>query len=203
MNRNAGAVTPGEPVRRLVHFASRAKRDLLVLAAPTTETSPRRPAMRKYLLALALALSCACAQAQVPVTPAKDQASLLKSSDPTLARNKKLVYDFWREVIEARHLELFTKYAHESYIQHNPNAATGFKGFEAYFSKFPKQPIKPTVERPIVAIMAEGDLVMLVFVNERPHPKDATKKYTTTGFDMFRIENGKIAEHWDAAALNP
>jgi len=26
-----------------------------------------------------------------------------------------------------------------------------------------------------------------------------TKKYTTTWFDMFRIEGGKIAEHWDAA----
>lgn len=158
--------------------------------------------MKKYLCVLALALSCAPVFAQVPVTPAKDQTSLLKSSDPTLARNKKLVYDFWREVIEARHLELFSKYAHESYIQHNPNAATGFKGFEAYFSKFPKQDIKATVERPLVAVMAEGDLVTMVFVNERPHPKDPTKKYTTTGFDMFRIENGKIAEHWDAASLS-
>lgn len=158
--------------------------------------------MKSFLYGLALVMACVTATAQVPVTPAKDQASLLKSSDPTLARNKKLVYDFWREVIEARHLELFSKYAHDSYIQHNPNAATGYKGFEAYFSKFPKQEIKPTVQRPIVAIMAEGDLVMLVFVNERPHPKDPNKKYTTTGFDMFRIENGKIAEHWDAASLS-
>jgi len=37
------------------------------------------------------------------------------------------------------------------------------------------------------------------FVRELPDPKDASKKYTTTGFDMFRIEDGKIAEHWDAA----
>jgi len=36
-------------------------------------------------------------------------------------------------------------------------------------------------------------------VRELPDPKDASKKYTTTGFDMFRIEDGKIAEHWDAA----
>jgi predicted SnoaL-like aldol condensation-catalyzing enzyme len=158
--------------------------------------------MKKFLCALAIALTCTPVLAQVPVTPAKDQAALLQSSDPDLARNKKLVYDFWREVIEARHLELFGKYAHESYIQHNPNAETGFKGFEAYFSKYPKQDIKPTIERPLVAIVAEDDLVILVFVNERPHPRDPSKKYTTTGFDMFRIENGKIAEHWDAASLN-
>lgn len=33
---------------------------------------------------------------------------------------------------------------------------------------------------------------------EATDPKDAARKYTTTRFvDMFRIENGKIAEHWD------
>ena len=35
--------------------------------------------------------------------------------------------------------------------------------------------------------------------NTLESPKDATKKYTTTWFDMFRIEGGRIAEHWDAA----
>ncbi|MNL88139.1 hypothetical protein D3C87_2176740 [compost metagenome] len=45
--------------------------------------------------------------------------------------------------------------------------------------------------------MADGDFVVLAFAREVPDPKDATKKYTTTWFDMFRIENGKIAEHWD------
>ena len=51
----------------------------------------------------------------------------------------------------------------------------------------------------MVAIVAEGDLVVLSFAREGVDPKDATKKYSTTWFDMFRIENGKIAEHWDPA----
>jgi predicted SnoaL-like aldol condensation-catalyzing enzyme len=46
---------------------------------------------------------------------------------------------------------------------------------------------------------AEGDLVVLSFVRELADPKDPAKKYTTTWFDMFRIEGGKIAEHWDGA----
>jgi predicted SnoaL-like aldol condensation-catalyzing enzyme len=29
------------------------------------------------------------------------------------------------------------------------------------------------------------------------------QKYTSTWFDMFRIENGKIAEHWDPATKPP
>ncbi|SEP05970.1 hypothetical protein [Mucilaginibacter sp. OK283] len=42
-------------------------------------------------------------------------------------------------------------------------------------------------------------IVVLSFKDERPDPKAKGKKYTTTWFDMLRIENGKIAEHWDSA----
>lgn len=52
---------------------------------------------------------------------------------------------------------------------------------------------------PLVSIVAEGDLVVLSFVREGVDPKDASKTYTTTWFDMFRIESGKIAKHWDPA----
>jgi predicted SnoaL-like aldol condensation-catalyzing enzyme len=115
-----------------------------------------------------------------------------------LAANKLLVYDFWREVFEAGHMELASKYMTESYVQHNPNVPTGRAAFVAFFSKFSKpKPIQSRVKAPLVSIVAEGDLVVLSFVADRKDPKDATKKYTTTWFDMFRVENGKIAEHWD------
>ena len=39
------------------------------------------------------------------------------------------------------------------------------------------------------------------FVSEMADPADATKKYTTTAFEMFRVEGGKIAEHWDNMPL--
>jgi predicted SnoaL-like aldol condensation-catalyzing enzyme len=41
--------------------------------------------------------------------------------------------------------------------------------------------------------------VTLSFVDELPDPKNKNVKYTTTWFDMFRIQDGKIAEHWDCA----
>lgn len=147
----------------------------------------------------ALCLS-APAWAQVPVTAASDQKALLASTDPKLAANKKLVYDFWREVFEAGHLDLAPKYMSETYIQHNPNVPTGRKAFVDFFSQFKQpQPIKAQIQAPLVAITAEADLVILSFVKEEKDPKDASKTYTTTWFDMFRIENGKIAEHWDPA----
>ncbi len=151
------------------------------------------------LFALAL-LMPGLGQAQVAVTAHANQEQLLASSDAKLAANKRLVYDFWREVFEGGHLELADKYLAESYIQHNPNVPTGRAGFVSFFSQFAKaKPIEPRIKAPLVAIVAEGDLVSLSFVKEAADPKDAAKKYTTTWFDMFRVEGGKIAEHWDPA----
>ena len=48
--------------------------------------------------------------AQLPVAPLANQEALLQSNDPKLAANKKLVYDCWRELLEASHLELTDKY---------------------------------------------------------------------------------------------
>jgi predicted SnoaL-like aldol condensation-catalyzing enzyme len=138
--------------------------------------------------------------AQAAPTQPPGQKSMLASEDPKLAQNKKLVYDFWREVLEAGHLDLAPQFMTETYIQHNPNVPTGRQGFIDFFSKFRKpQPIADSIKGPLIAIVAEGNLVVLTFNWELPDPKDATKKYTTASFDMLRVEGGKIAEHWDSA----
>jgi len=153
------------------------------------------------LLTLA-AVTAAPAGAQAPVTANPNHEELLASSDPKLAANKRLVYDFWREVFEAGHVELAPKYMTETYIQHNPLVASGREPFVNFLSRIVEpKPIQPKVTAPLVAILAEGDLVMMVFVRELKRPQDETKTYTTTWFDMWRIEDGKMAEHWDAATL--
>ncbi|GKS74277.1 nuclear transport factor 2 family protein [Acidovorax sp. SUPP950] len=158
--------------------------------------------LARCVLAAAIVLPVA-AHAQVPVVEQPDHEQLLMSHDWRLAWNKRLVYNFWREVFEAGHMDLAPKYMAEDYIQHNPTVATGRAAFIAFFSQFvPPTPIEPRVKAPLVAITAEGDKVILSFVREMTDPQDPTKKYTTTWFDMFRIENGKIAEHWDAATKN-
>jgi predicted SnoaL-like aldol condensation-catalyzing enzyme len=138
--------------------------------------------------------------AQLPVIPLAPQSKLLESDNETLVRNKKLVYDMWREFIEAGHMEVAEEYFSETYMQHNPNAATGRKALVEFFSKFTTPvDVTDTIKSQVVAIVAEGDLVVISFVSERTDPNDENEKYTTTWFDMFRIENGKIAEHWDSS----
>lgn len=148
----------------------------------------------------ALLLAAPALQAQVPVLANPNQEQMLTGSDPKAVMNKRLVYDFWREVFEGGHMELAEKYMAESYVQHNPNVPTGRAAFVEFFSKIAKpKAIEARIKAPLVAIVADGDMVVLAFAREGVDPKDATKKYTTTWFDMFRIENGKIAEHWDPA----
>jgi predicted SnoaL-like aldol condensation-catalyzing enzyme len=155
--------------------------------------------MTRFSFTLSLALFAAPIFAALPVVPAPDQAALLKSKDPKLAANKKLAYDFFRVVLRARHLDEADKYMKDDYIQHNPNADTGIAGFKVYFTKLGgPQPVKDTLPG-LVAIQAEGNFVTLSFVREEKDPANPGQKYTTTWFDMFRIDDGKIAEHWDVA----
>ena len=149
-----------------------------------------------------ITLACAGAvYAQVPPTAAPDQAALLQSPDPKLAANKKLVFDMWRAIIQGAHTELAPQYFTESYIQHNPNVATGRDAMVTYMKATrPVRPIDPTITFPVISIMAEGDLVMIATVSSFPDPTKAGSKYLGTHFDLFRIENGKIAEHWDSVA---
>jgi predicted SnoaL-like aldol condensation-catalyzing enzyme len=153
----------------------------------------------------AIALAClGTAMAQVPPIAAPDQAALLKSSDPKLAANKQLVFDMWRAIIQGAHTELAPKYFTKEYIQHNPNVATGRDAMVEYMkSTRPVRPIDPTITFPVVAVMAEGDKVLIATVTYTADPTAPGKKYAGTHFDLFRIENGKIAEHWDSVPKDP
>jgi len=154
----------------------------------------------RTLLFVVMLSAAAALRAQMPVLANPNQEQMLAGGDAKAVANKRLIYDFWREVFEGGHMEFAEKYMAESYVQHNPNVATGRAAFVDFFSKVAKpKVIEPRVKAPLVAIVAEGDLVILAFAREGADPKDPSKKYTTTWFDMFRIENGKIAEHWDPA----
>jgi predicted SnoaL-like aldol condensation-catalyzing enzyme len=155
--------------------------------------------LRSIILGGALALTGSfAAYAQVPPVAAPDQAALLKSADPKLAANKKLVFDMYRAIIQAGRTDLAPQFFTEDYIQHNPNVATGREALVAYIRKTrPVRPMEPTISFPVIAIMAEGDLVTVAVVSYAPDPENPGQKYANTHFDMYRIANGRIAEHWD------
>ena len=142
----------------------------------------------------------AAAQAAEPVVAASPEAqrAMLESDDPQLAANKKLVWDMWREFLQARDIDAADKYLAPEYHQHNPNAETGLEGVKAYFraAGVQKTDVIDYIER-LVSITAERDLVSLALVREEVDSNG--EAYTTTWFDMFRVEDGMVVEHWDTA----
>ena len=134
--------------------------------------------------------------AQLPVTTNANQQALIQSDNPLLATNKQLVVDFWREVFQTHDMTSAPKYMAEDYMQHNPNVPTGRQPFMDFFGRLSRQPVKSEIDN-LVTMVAEGDMVVLAFRRELPDPQNPGKTYTTTWFDMFRIKDGKLAEHWD------
>jgi predicted SnoaL-like aldol condensation-catalyzing enzyme len=128
-----------------------------------------------------------------------EQYALLEAATPELANNKRLVFDMWRHLLDAGREELAELYLAEDYIQHNPTVATGRQAVVDMLATFEDQPIETSLRSPLVAMLAEGDLVLQVLKTEHPHPHRAGETYTSTWFDLFRIADGRIAEHWDAA----
>ncbi len=128
---------------------------------------------------------------------------MLRSDDPLLARNKRLVFDFWRIVFEGGHMDQAPHYMAEGYIQHNPNVASGRAAFVALFTEVrPPRPVAPRIRVPVVSITAERDIVTVSTVRKVRDRQNPAHIYFITWFDMFRIgDDGLIAEHWDSSEL--
>ncbi|MEQ1948771.1 MAG: nuclear transport factor 2 family protein [Bryobacteraceae bacterium] len=128
-------------------------------------------------------------------------ATVPKTVPMSAAEKKNLQFaeNWWREVIQARHLELSPKYQVEDYIQHNPTIPTGRAAFIAMFGQRPAvNPIPAKLDPAPVVAGAKGDFVWMIWEREEKDPRDASKTYHYNTFDVVRIENGKIQEHWDS-----
>lgn len=148
--------------------------------------------MKNMIAALLLA---ACA----PAVAAKPAADLDRKAE-TEAKNKALVLEFWAKVFDGRDVSKARDYLAEDLIQHNPAVPGGLKGFVEYFSK------GWTGDRPAGAtdfaeVLADGDLVQLVIRRRQPMPSDPSKSYEIFWFDLYRVKDGRIVEHWDPARL--
>jgi predicted SnoaL-like aldol condensation-catalyzing enzyme len=109
-----------------------------------------------------------------------------------LEANKKTVVEFYEAGLNKKDFDAASKFFGPKYIQHNPGARDGIEGFKAFLAflreKFPNS------HSEIKKVFAEGDYVIL-----HVH---AVREPGTRGraiVDIFRLENGKIVEHWDVA----
>lgn len=83
------------------------------------------------------------------------------------------------------------KYFNEDYIQHNPHVPTGIKPVLEFLPALKKAKTTYTNHR----LLQDGDFI--IFHNSYDNAQAFGAKEVVT-FDIWRMENGKVAEHWDA-----
>lgn len=107
--------------------------------------------------------------------------------------NKALVCGFYDLAFnQHKPTEAAKKYIGATYIQHNPRVADGAEAFFTYFEGYFKEHPKSHVV--FSHVLADGDLVAL-HVNSKMDDTDRGRAI----IDIFRVEDGKIVEHWDVA----
>lgn len=118
-----------------------------------------------------------------------DGATELKDLDKT-ETNKTLVRNFVEDILVHGKMEKLAGYYNgDDYIQHNPMIPDQVSGLGAVLGELAKQGIFLKYDR-IHRVLGEGNFVLVV--SEGHFGKDHNSFY-----DLFRVENGKIAEHWD------
>lgn len=105
-------------------------------------------------------------------------------------RNKETVIAFYNAAINDKDFEAASAYLGDKYIQHNPLAADGPEGLKSFLD-FAKENLG-TFKVEIKHAFADGDYVIL-HVHAKRNPEDRGSAV----MDIFRLENGKVVEHWD------
>ncbi len=118
-----------------------------------------------------------------------DGSTEIKNTNKTES-NKALVEDFINTILVKEEMDKVADYFDgDNYIQHNPLVGDGLSGLGAAIKAMAEQGVFMKYHK-IHNVIGEGNFVLAMSEGEfggKP----------TSYYDLFRIEEGKIAEHWD------
>jgi len=110
--------------------------------------------------------------------------------------NKALVAQFVDDILVNGRLDRLAGYfAGDAYVQHNPQIANGLSGLGTALAAMAKAGITMKYDT-VHKVLGEGNFVLVV-------SEGSFGGKPTAFYDLFRVENGKIAEHWDTLETIP
>lgn len=110
--------------------------------------------------------------------------------------NKQLVKDFVATILVNGQMDKIGQFIDaDNYIQHNPNIADGLAGLSEAFAAMAKQGIKMVYDQNH-KIVGQGNFVLSI-------SEGSLAGQPTSFYDLFRVADGKIVEHWDTIETIP
>lgn len=104
--------------------------------------------------------------------------------------NKELVLHFVQDILRDGKADKVTQYISTvTYTQHNPNIGDGLSGLGQALEEMAKQGVTMKYDR-IHKVIGQGNFVLTLSEGQFGGKHVAF-------YDLFRVENGKIVEHWD------
>ena len=124
-----------------------------------------------------------------------DGATEITDLDQTEA-NKALVEEFLtKSMIDHAEINITDYISPVTYLQHNPMVADGLEGFGAFMAEMAQKDISMNYAQ-VRQVIGEGDFVLTL-------SEGTLGDEPTAFYDLFRLEDGLIVEHWDVIAPMP
>lgn len=114
-------------------------------------------------------------------------------------RNTQTVLAMWEGVIGRGDTSAVMTYIAPDYVQHAVNLPSGREHVLRLAEMIAKgnAAFKPPAHKRLFKTIAQGDMVVVIWEQEQDDPTRAGETYTGHAFDMYRLEDGMIVEHWD------
>lgn len=104
--------------------------------------------------------------------------------------NKRIIMEFYENVVNRRDFAAAAKYLGSTYIQHRADSEDGIDGLKVFMTRMRER--YPRLHADVKRVFVDGDFVILQ-VHVVREPGDRGSKH----IDIFRLEGGKPVEHWD------
>jgi predicted SnoaL-like aldol condensation-catalyzing enzyme len=117
-------------------------------------------------------------------------------ADSRLEANKRTVQAFYDAALNNKDFETASKLVGPQYIQHNPQIADGVEGLRGFISYL--RATFPQLRAEIKHLFAEKN-----FVIAHVHGMRVPGQRGSAIVDIFRLERGRIVEHWDVMQAIP
>lgn len=137
------------------------------------------------------------------------KAAVAEADSPERTAVKRLLIEFEADLarvvrdgtVQDRVAEIVERYVADDYVQHDPNVVG--VGRAGLIDHFRHMPLGGPTPPPVVGVLLDGDVACVMMRQLLPDPTIPGSTYEWNVLTVFRVADGRLAEHWSAFQKMP